>query len=165
MDQDFTLHEAVELAITTEQLGAYFYERMTRKFNEDKELSGIFAQLAKDEKTHEAQFKSILKTVPEKEDEPKRHEENQFLRAAAISRFFRKDSFKDTDDIESRDEALGQALAFEKDTLQYYKAMDDAFGGSDAIKQLAEAERQHVLTLMKVITTEAKFRGLQDKWV
>jgi rubrerythrin len=164
MDQEFNLHEAVELAITAEQLGADFYESMTRKFDDDQELREIFAQLAKDEKAHEVQFMNILKTVPEKEDEPKRFEEHQFLRATAISRFFRKESFKDTDEIEDRDEALGRALAFEKDTLQYYKAMDDAFGGSDAIKQLAEAEHQHVLILMKVIMAGAKFRSLQDKW-
>jgi len=164
MNQDFTLHEAIELAITTEQLGADFYERMARKFGGDEELGEIFAKLAKDEKAHEIQFKKILETVPEKEEEPKRYEEHQFLRATAISRFFRKEAFKDTDDIDDRDEVLGRALAFEKDTLQYYKAMDDAFGGSDAVKQLAEAEHQHVLTLMKVIMAEAKFRSLQDKW-
>jgi len=164
MDQDFTLHEAVELAITTEQLGADFYERMERKFGDDKNLREIFAKLANDEKAHEIQFKEILKTVPENEEEPKRYEEHQFLRATAISRFFRKEAFEDTDEIKDRDEALGRALAFEKDTFQYYKAMDDAFGGSDAVKQLAEAEHQHVLTLMKVIMAEAKFRSLQDKW-
>jgi rubrerythrin len=164
MDQEFTLHEAVELAITTEQLAADFYERMTRKFDEDRELKEIFAQLARDEKTHEAQFKKILETVPEHDDKSKRFEEHDFLRATAISRFFRKESFRDTDEISDRDEALGRALAFEKDTLQYYSALGDAFGGSDAVTQLAAAERQHVLTLMKVIMAEAKFRTLQDTW-
>jgi len=164
MEKEFTLREAVQLAITTEQLGAYFYERMERKFAEDKELKEIFAQLAKDEKTHEAQFQNILKSVPEKDEEPKRHEAWQFLRATAISKFFRKESFKDTEDISDRDEALGRALAFEKDTLQFYKAMSDVFENSEPIEKLADAERQHVLTLMKVITTEAEFRGLQDKW-
>lgn len=164
MEEKFNLREAVQLAITTEQLGAYFYERMERKFAENNELKVIFGRLAKDEKVHEAQFKEILNDVSEKEDEPKRHEAYQFMRATAISRFFRKESFKDTDDIEDRDEALGRALAFEKDTLQFYKAMDDAFGGNDAMKKLVEAEKGHVLTLMKIITTDAKFRTLQDKW-
>ena len=164
MEKDFTLHEAVELAITTEQLGADFYERMTRKFDEDHELKEIFAQLARDERTHEIQFRKILEAVPEKDDEPKRFEEHDFLRATAISRFFRKEGFRDTDEISDRDEALGRALAFEKDTLQYYRALDDAFGGSDAITKLAAAERQHVLTLMKVIMASAKFRTLQDNW-
>lgn len=164
MDQEFTLREAIELAITTEQLGADFYERMTRKFEIDPELKGIFAQLARDEKLHEAQFREILKTVPESEGEAERFEEHEFLRATAISRFFRKGAFRDTDRIEDRDEALGRALAFEKDTFLYYKALDDAFGGSDTISKLAEAERQHVLTLMKVIMADAKFRSLQDTW-
>ena len=164
MGQEFTLQEAVQLAITTEQLGAEFYERMTGNFNEDLELKEIFAQLARDEKTHEAQFKKILETVPEKDDDPQRFEEHDFLRATAISRFFRKEAFRDTDKIGDRDEALGRALAFEKDTLQYYRALNDAFGGSEAITRLAEAERQHVLTLMKVIMAEARFRSLQDNW-
>jgi rubrerythrin len=164
LSEKFTLREAVELAITTEQLGANFYNGMERKFSDDNELKDIFARLAKDEKAHEAQFKTILKSVPEDKPEEQRYELYQFLRATAISEFFRSDSFKDTDAIKDKTEALGRAFAFEKATHQYYQAMRDVIGESSELDAIIEAEKNHVVTLMKVILTDAKFRSLSDKW-
>ena len=88
----------------------------------------------------------------------------QFLRATAISEFFRSDSFKDTDAIKDKTEALGRAFAFEKATHQYYQAMRDVIGESSELDAIIEAEKNHVVTLMKVILTDAKFRSLSDKW-
>ncbi len=59
MMEDLTLRKSIELAVTTEQLGADFYSRMERKFSGHKELKDIFAQLARDEKAHEAQFRTF----------------------------------------------------------------------------------------------------------
>lgn len=164
MIEDLTLRKAIELAITTEQLGADFYSRMERNFHDDKELQDVFCQLAKDEKTHEAQFKHILENAPETEVDKQQYELYQFLRATAISEFFRKDAFKETDKIKTRDEALGRALAFEKSTLQYYKAMQDVLGKEPRLEEIIDAERKHVLAIMKVIVTDAKFRGTDYNW-
>ena len=164
MLKDLNLRKAIELAITTEQLGAKFYERMVTRFSDEQKLKEIFATLAQDEKKHEVQFKGILKTVPEKEDEPKQHELYQYLRATAISEFFREDYFKKMADADSRDDLLGRALEFEKATLQYYQAIRDILGESSQIDGIIDAEKTHVINLMKVIMTDAKFRGLGDKW-
>jgi rubrerythrin len=164
MMEELTMKKAVELAITTEQLGAAFYSRMEKKFHDQKELEDVFCQLSKDEKTHEAQFKKILEKVPENPNEKEQWEEYQFMRATAISEFFRRDAFKDTDKIDNRDEALGRALAFEKSTLQYYKAMQDILGEEPMLEEIINAERKHVLAIMKVIVTDAKFRGTEYNW-
>ena len=164
MIEKLTLRKAVELAITTEQLGAHFYARMERKFADNNELREIFAQLAEDEKAHEAQFKAILKQVPEDKPEDQHYELYQFLRATAISEFFRSDSFKDIDEIKDGAEALSRALAFEKATHQYYQAIRDVIGESSQLDDIIKAERNHVVTLMGVILSDAKFRGLGDKW-
>lgn len=164
MTDKFTLREAVELAITTEQLGAHLYARMEKKFADDSKLSEIFAKLAADEKAHEAQFKSLLKQVPEDEPEDQRYELYAFLRATAISEFFSSDSFKDTDEIKDSAEALSRAFAFEKATHQYYQALRDVIGESPQIDDIIKAEKNHVVTLMKVILSDAKFRGVSDKW-
>jgi rubrerythrin len=162
--QDLTLRKSVELAITTEQLGADFYARMERKFSNQKELREIFAQLVKDEKAHEAQFKTILKGIPEEPIEQQQYELYQYLRATAISEFFRDDAFKNLDSIKTADDALGRSLAFEKSTLQFYQAIRDILGKNQALDEIINAEKTHVIALMKVITADAKFRGLGDKW-
>lgn len=164
MIKDLTLRKAVELAVVTEQMGADFYDRLKRKFESQKELTEIFDQLVRDERKHESQFKTILETIPERDLENQQFEKYQFLRATAISSFFRKDSLRNTDDIKTADDALGKALAFEKATLQYYEAMRDVLGEQPQLEQIIEAERSHVVALMKVIVADAKFRGLDYDW-
>lgn len=164
MIEDLTLRKAVEFAITTEQLGAEYYGHMQRKFQEQQNLKEIFGQLVKDEKLHEAQFKTILKRVPEDKPEDQQYELYQYLRATAISEFFREDYFKKIDDIKTADQALGRALAFEKATLQFYGAIKDILKSSSDLDEIIKTERSHIITLMKVLTSDAKFRGLGDMW-
>jgi rubrerythrin len=164
MIEGLTVRKAVELAITTEQLGADYYTRMERKFGDMPELKEIFAQLTKDEKAHEAQFRAILKHVPEDKPEDQQYELYQYLRATAVSEFFHKDYFKTMEDVDAADKALGHALAFEKATLQFYQAIQDILGDNKELDSIIKAERGHVLALMKVIMSDAKFRGMGDKW-
>ncbi len=164
MIKELTLRKAVELAVVTEQMGADFYDRLKHKFASEKDLADIFDQLVRDERKHETQFKTILDSVPEQDIESEQFEKYQYLRATAISSFFRKDSLKNTDDIKTADDALGKALAFEKATLQYYEAMRDVLGKQQQLEEIINAERTHVVALMKVIVADAKFRGLDYDW-
>jgi len=162
--QDLTLRKSIELAVTVEQMGADFYARMERKFVQQKELREIFAQLVKDEKAHEVQFKTILKGIPEEPIEQQQYELYQFLRATATSEFFRDDAFKNLELIKTPADALGRSLSFEKSTLQYYQAIREILGKNSALDEIISAERSHVIALVKVLTADAKFRGLGDKW-
>jgi rubrerythrin len=164
MLKELTLRKAIELAVVTEQMGADFYDRLKNKFSGQKDLADIFDQLVRDERKHETQFKTILESVPEQDIESGQFEKFQYLRATAISSFFRKDGLRDTDEIKTADDALGKALAFEKATLQYYEAIRDLLGEQPQLKQIIDAERSHVVALMKVIVADAKFRGLDYEW-
>jgi rubrerythrin len=164
MLEHVTLRRAIELAITTEELGSDFYQHLEDKFKDNKELKDVFGQLAKDEKTHEAQFKKLLEKAPTDDKHEEHYESYQYLRATSISEFFSGDGFKDMEKIEERDVALGKALAFEKSTLQYYKAMEEILGEEPLLKEIIAAERRHVVAIMKVITTGAKFRGTEYDW-
>lgn len=164
MAENFTLKESIQLAVTTEQLGREFYERMARKFADNNEVAEVFTQLAKDEKTHEEQFIKIAEKVPDEKEKPERYELYQFLRATAISEFFQKDYFKDSDKIATTTEALGKALAMEKATYQYYQAMREVLGDNKQLNAIINSEKQHVLALVKIIPTDAKFRGLGDNF-
>lgn len=162
MAEDLNLRECIQLAVTTEEIGCKFYERLARKFSEDKDVSGVFSQLAEDEKAHEKQFKRLLEEVPKQELEPERYELHQFLRATAISEFFRKDYFVRVDEISTATEALGKALAFEKETLLYYQAIRDVLGENKQLDAIIKAERNHVMAISRIVVTDARFRGLSD---
>jgi rubrerythrin len=164
MPEDLTLRESVQLAVTTEQLGGEYYDRMAKKFSDDKDVSQVFSQLAEDERSHEAQFKSLLDRVPKQEDTSERYELYQFLRATAISEFFTKDYFRKAEGFDSVSEALGSALAFEKATLLYYQALRDVLGEDRQLDAIINAEKNHVVSIARILPTDAKFRGLGDKF-
>ncbi len=162
--EKLTLRKAVELAVVTEQLGAEFYARMERKFSDDKELKEVFAQLVKDEKVHEAQFRKIANEVPQDPPDKQQHELYQYLRATAISEHFRKDYFQNTDTISSKTDALTRALSFEKSTLQYYQAMRDIIGAGTELDKIIDAEKKHVTAVMRLLMSDGKFTSMNDPW-
>lgn len=164
MMQDLTLRKAIQLAVTIEQMGADFYRRMERKFKDNEQLKEIFGRLVQDEQSHETQFKAILEKTPDDAIGDQQYELYQYLRATAITDIFRQETFKKTEEIKDKDDALGFALSFEKATLQYYQAIRDILGKEPQLGEIIEAERQHVVSLMKVITADAKFRSLNDTW-
>ncbi|MBD3404042.1 hypothetical protein GF420_14210 [candidate division GN15 bacterium] len=164
MIDDMTLEKAVKLAIATEKAGADFYADLEKKFAYEDDLKNTFAQLVVDERAHEAQFKRLLEIVPKDEDKSGKEDDYAFLTATASSTFFQGDVLKQVDQIKDVTDALGTALAFEKSTLQYYTSIRDVLGDNEALNEIIEAERQHVLALMKVILADAKFRGVNYQW-
>jgi rubrerythrin len=62
-----SLHKAVQFAITTEQVGARAYRRLARNLAEDEEIAQLFLALAEDEERHEAEFRALLETVPDRD--------------------------------------------------------------------------------------------------
>ena len=112
--KEITLRNSIEMAIATEKLGAGFYGKLAEKFKSDKEISELFSILAKDEKAHEVQFRTLLDKVPAEDKEPTTDQKYQYLTAVSISEFFAGDggALKDVDKIKTRDDALARAFAY-----------------------------------------------------
>ncbi len=161
--ESITLRKCLSLAVVTEQVGAKFYDRMAKRFAGNPAVGSVFAQLSKDEEAHEAQFKALLEKAPE-EELPGDFETQMVLRATAVSEFFRQDALKTFDDVQTPRDALLKALALEKSTLFYYLSLRDAIGAQAELDALIKAEKAHVAALMKVILSDAEFRGLADPW-
>lgn len=166
MLEQLTLRKALEFAVTTEEIGARFYERMAGKFSGDSDVAGIFAQLGRDEQVHRVEFRKVLEQVPVSYDDEVEYERAQYLRAMAHSKFFsiRSGPFADIEKIEDAADALRHAFEFERAALGYYQAIRDEIGKNPALDAIIAAEKQHVSQLMKVIMTGARFRSLQDEW-
>jgi len=163
---NLSLRDGIELAVTTEKLGANFYQTLAKRFEENAEISELFSILAKDEEAHEAQFKALLKKVPAGEKKPKSDREYQLLTAAAMSEIFTGEEgpMKDIDKIKTRDDAFARAFALEKTSLFYYRAMQDCLGENEILKAIISAEKDHLVSVMKYLVTGAKMRGLADTW-
>ncbi len=166
MTDEMTLRKSIELAVTTEKLGAGFYNTLAKKFKDENELNELFSTLAKDEVAHEVEFRSLLNKVPQGEKVEHADERYRYLAATAVSEFFmgEEGAFRDTEKIKTRDDALGRAFAFEKATLLYYHAIKDILGENEILQAIIKAEKSHVVSVMKYLLTGAKMRGLSDTW-
>ncbi len=161
--ESMSVRKCLNLAVVTEQVGARFYDRMAKQFADNPQVGPVFAQLARDEQAHEAQFEALLEKASD-EPVPGDFETQMVLRATAVSEFFRQDTLKSFDDVTTAKDALLKAIALEKSTLFYYLSMRDAMGASPELDALIKAEKAHLATLMKVVLTDAEFRGLADRW-
>jgi len=164
MLNDFTLTEAVEFAVATEEMGERAYTKLAERFATEEEIADVFSRLATDERMHKAQFQALLDQVPPDDDIMTKDEKSRYLRAMAMSEFFRGDTklIGKLDRTKNLDEALGCVMGFEKATLGYYLAIKDVLGDSDALDRIIEAEKSHIARLMKYILTDEKMKGLAD---
>jgi len=167
MIEDTTPEGCIEFAIATEELGVKIYTQLAAKFRGNQEIAQIFTRLADDEQVHRQQFAELIKKAPFDQRNGSSPEKREILKAMSLSEFFsnHQGPFKDIGKIQDRNDALQKALDFEKATLGFYGAMEDFLGINELLIQVIEAERNHVVVLMKALLVEgSKFRGLQDSW-
>lgn len=141
-----SLRKAVQFAITTEQVGARAYRRLARRLEKDEEIAELFLGLAEDEERHEAEFRALMETVPDRDVARDYPEKYGYLRAMSISEFFspRSGLTRDVEEIRTREDALRRAIELEKATLGYYQALREVIGPSDALDGIIQAEREHL---------------------
>jgi len=157
----------MEFAVATEGLGAKVYSRLATKFSSSKDIAQIFTRLAEDEQIHKQQFSELLKKAPADEKISRSPEKHEYVKAMSLSEFFshNRSPFQDMEKIQNRNDALQNALGFEKATLGFYRAVEDVLGANELLSQVIEAERTHIIVLMKALLVEgSEFRGLQDNW-
>jgi rubrerythrin len=167
MLDDLTLKGCIEFAITTEELGAENYSRLAEKFGDVPDIAQLFTRLAEDEQVHKQQFSELLTQAPQSGNNAQSAETDRYLKAMSHTIYFSRfhGPFKDIDTIRNREDALQKALEFEKATLGFYKAVEEVRGGSEQLTRIIEAERSHVVALMKALLVEgSEFRSLQDTW-
>jgi rubrerythrin len=154
MLEDATPRKALEFAVATEKLGAQIYEKLAKRFEGSEELKELFTSLAKDEQAHEREFRALLDRLPA-DAGPVQYEQEQYLRAMAISDVFSDDKgiSKNIDKITTREDALERALSLEKNTLMYYTALRDVVGTSEAVDAIIAAEKRHVIRVMQYMIT------------
>ena len=161
---DLTVRTALELAVTIEDKAAQRYEALARKYADDEPLADVFSQLAKDEADHGAHFTGLLQRAPDEGTLEDKEEALNLLRASVASKALSPEGLSQTDDIKTPADALRTALDLEKATLFFYQSLKDVLDDNEEVDHLIETEKRHVSTLMKVLVSDARFRGLDDTW-
>lgn len=167
MIENVTVAKCLEFAIKTEEIGAELYRRLAEKFSSDRELSELFEGLGRDEVGHGEQFRALYdQALTRFRDHKVSPEQESYIRAMSMFDIFSrpKGLAKDVEGIETRQDALERALGLEKATLAYYQAVREIVGADEALDSLIAVEKRHVVKVMQLMVTGAKFRGLADNF-
>jgi rubrerythrin len=167
MIEDVTAASCVKFAMKVEEMGAELYQGLARKFASDPGLSELFEGLGRDEVQHGELFRALGERLAARLGQrPLSADDQDYLRAMAASEIFSggKTPAVDVDAIRTRDDALERALGLEKATLAYYQAVRDVVGADEVLDSLIAVEKRHVVKVMQLLVTGAKFRGLGDSF-
>lgn len=164
MVEELTLHKAIDFAVETEKLGLHYYGKLAKRFKDDAELHEVFATLARDEERHAQRFAALRDKAPPQKG-PLQFEQQQYLRAIALSEIFAKERgiAKDPESIASKADALERAFNMEQTSLLYYQEMKKVLE-ADLLDEIIAEEKKHVVQIMKLMITDAKLRGLDDDY-
>jgi len=167
MLENVTPTRCVEFAITTEEIGAELYHQLEQRFASDRELTELFRDLGRDEVQHAEQFRALRDRFAQRlQGQAISTDEANYLRAMSMSDVFSgpKGLATAIDAVRTREDALEHALNLEKATLAYYQAVREVLGPDEVLETLIAVERRHVLLVMKLLVTGAKFRGYSDSY-
>lgn len=166
MIENVSPEACIEFAVETEQLGARMYADLAARFSSDAQLRELFAGLAQDEVDHGDRFRGLRERLaPRDRERPISAEQRDYLRAMSMAEVFDTEALaKQVDGLRSREDALERALHLEKATLAYYQAMRDVLGADEVLDTLIAVEKKHVVKVMQLMLTGAKFRGLADAY-
>jgi rubrerythrin len=151
----FNANEVFQMAIEIERNGYRFYQK-AHGLVDDQDVKDVFARLATDEIEHEKRFIALKSQLPESAKESTiwdpDNETDQYLRMMAGMHVF---GFHTTVDdtlggVEGAVGALKLAIQFEKDSITFFLAMQDATEGKkgrELIAQLIEEEKRHLKEL------------------
>jgi rubrerythrin len=167
MIENVTVAKCLEFAIQTEEMGAELYQRLAKKFASDREICELFEGLGRDEVQHRELFQTLRdRSLPRFANQKIPVEQQDYVRAMSVSDVFSgsRGLAQNVEGIKNRDDALERVLHLEKATLAYYQAVRDIVGPEEALESLIAVEKRHVVKVMQLLLTGAKFRGLADSY-
>ena len=147
---EFSIREAIEMAVQTEKLGYEFYGTMAEKHQKDEELHELFDTLAKKEQVHEKRFQELKELIGDKEPE-EWDQVADYMRAMVESAFFlgKNKATMHIQNIQDAVAAVSFAIAFEKETLLFFHGIKDAVKEKDVIDEIINEEKSHIMWLSK----------------
>jgi len=146
--EGFSVREVVEQAVRTEKLGYDFYSSMAERFKDRVELKDLFETLAKKERIHEERFERLEESLGD--EEPEGWEDvSEYMRAFVESGLFLGSDkvLARMKEIQSIQDAVDFALAFEKETLLYFLGLRKAVKEKGIVDVIIDEEQSHIAWL------------------
>jgi rubrerythrin len=147
----FKSSEVVGIAIRIEQGGFRFYSDI-QKMIKDEKANEIFRYLAGEEKKHEALFSNMLDKIGQIDTPASMKEDYElYVQSIADSHIFRDDKSAAASalSIKGLHDALDMGMAFEKDSILFFREMLNYVPESrhKTIEILIEEEKKHLIKL------------------
>ncbi len=149
MAELFEVKELVQIAVEDERTGVAFYTALSEK---DGKLASVFADLAEQEKYHQARFENMLERMGGlKLSEQYNGEYMAYLRTLSDTRAFpdEQTAIQMAKDCKDDAAALDLAGRFERDTLMLMHEMGSLLPEKDQaiVNELIAEEQAHLVTL------------------
>jgi rubrerythrin len=163
----FNANEVFQMAIDVEKNGYFFYQQ-AQELIADSGIRDVFARLAEAEIEHERRFVALKSQLPESAKKSTvwdpDNETDQYLQMMAGMHVFKSSvAVKEAlDGIRSAAEALKLAIQFEKDSITFFLAIQDATEGKQGkglITQLVEEEKGHLRKLTIELAKHSKSKS------
>lgn len=148
--EKYSVSEVIEEAVQTEKLGNVYYETMAARFAENTGLRKLFDTLAAKELVHQQTF-ADLKEIVKEEESVDWEQVTQYLRAFVESEFFlgKSKSLPALEHVNTVEDAVKFAMAFEKETLLYYHKLRELVKEKEVVDEIINEEQSHIMWLAK----------------
>jgi rubrerythrin len=150
MHLGFNAGDVLEIAKRIERRGWQFYNNASQTVRSTK-VSNLLLALAKAELKHEERFAEMVIQLQETQDSPKMDRETQFLLQDFVASWANEAVFFPEDGLvidpdQPPENILGQALEFEKKTIQFYQEIIGFLSSElhrKLVKEIIGQEQKH----------------------
>ncbi len=149
---NYNVGEVYQFAVRIEENGQKVYNYFAQKFIANREVSELFASLAKQEANHKNIFEDMVEEMLDYSLNPQ-YPDDYFLYIRAFADnvlFNEKDMEKEN--ISTVEEALDFAIKKELDTINYYNTLQNFVNSEhhDKIFDIIKEEQKHFLRLVDI---------------
>lgn len=155
MSAVYNPEEIIQFALQIEKNGQDLYNKLEKRFSEEKKLAALFAYLAEQEVNHKKYFETLLAEITSftpAEDFPEEY--FAYLKAFADNAVFSKKTVEEAlTTISDGREALEFSIQRELDSINYYSELKNLVSDEQSarIDSIIREEKRHFLDLYKLL--------------
>ena len=165
MSVDPILLKCLDFAIKAEAKMTLFYNQMALAYSDDKELMDLLLMLSMDEAKHQIEFRQLKSTFQNAEITLLPEEKNHLLAMLLPQKMLNlAESQFSGNNLLNRDDLMLGVFQFEKESLNFFKAIMEITGENPVLQKIIDIEKKHVLAAKKIITTGTRYTSLEDSW-
>ena len=157
----FTLELAVKTAIRAEALSIVFFNRIAERLTSMPDIKMAITELSIRDSEHKYIFEYLLHKAPQIAINAEK-DDIDFLSTVDVRKYF--DELESPNDMKKPSEIIKFAYEFKKDTVLFYIALRELFGTEPSLDSIIKREKTQMNTLMQILLTDLRLKGIYDIW-